>query len=401
MKDLIPFNQVSLDGSELPNMSESLASGISGNGRFTERCHALLEGKLGARKVLLTHSCTAALEMSAILAGVGPGDEVIMPSYTFTSTANAFVLRGAVPVFVDIRPDTLNIDEAKIEAAISVRTRVICVVHYAGVSCEMDVILDIAERHNLIVVEDAAQALGASYRKRPLGTLGQVGAISFHESKNIVSGEGGALIVNDPSFSNRAEILWEKGTNRVQFKRGTVDKYTWIDVGSSFLPSDILAGFLFSQLSASGGITHRRKAAWARYHEALADIDPRILQRPVVPPHCEANGHIYFMLAPDRALRDHWVRSLNADGINAVTHYVPLHSAPAGLRFGRAAGTMTVTDDTADRLLRLPMYADLSEADQDRVVAAVRRIVLGRRGSVGRRLATAGPAYGPARSVVT
>jgi dTDP-4-amino-4,6-dideoxygalactose transaminase len=250
-------------------------------------------------------------------------------------------------------------------------------VHYAGVACEMDVVLEIARRNKLIVVEDAAQALGATYRGRPLGTLGHFGTLSFHESKNIVSGEGGALIVNDPSFIDRAEVLWEKGTNRVQFKRGTIDKYTWIDVGSSFLPSDILAGFLLTQLGASARITQRRKAVWGRYHEALADIDASLMQRPVVPGHCETNGHIYFILAPNRALRDRWLDSLNAEGVNAVTHYVPLHSAPAGRRFGRTAGAMGVTEDAADRLLRLPMYADLSVVDQDRVVAAVSRIVLG------------------------
>jgi dTDP-4-amino-4,6-dideoxygalactose transaminase len=399
MKGPIPFNAVSLDGSELANIAEAMASGISGNGQFTEKCRVLLEHKLGALKVLLTHSCTAALEMAAILAGIAPGDEVIMPSYTFTSTANAFVLRGAVPVFVDIRPDTLNIDESRIEAALSPRTRAICVVHYAGVGCEMNAILDIARRYNLTVVEDAAQALGASYRGHPLGTLGSFGALSFHESKNIVSGEGGALIVNDPSFIDRAEILWEKGTNRVQFKRGTVDKYVWIDVGSSFLLSDVLAAFLLSQLGASASITRRRKAVWERYHAGLADIDGRLLRRPVVPPHCEANGHIYFILAPSRTLRHSWMRALNAEGINAASHYVPLHSAPAGRRFGRTAGPMDVTDDAADRLLRLPMYADLSEQDQDRVVAAVRRIVLGR-GVSGRQIA-AGQRRGPVPSVMT
>ncbi len=376
VKKFISFNNLSLDGTELANVAEAIASGISGNGQFTAKCQSLLEERLGARKVLLTHSCTAALEMSAILAGIAPGDEVIMPSYTFTSTANAVVLRGAVPVFVDIRPDTLNMDESRIEAAISPRTRAICAVHYAGVGCEMDAILDIARQHDLIVVEDAAQALEASYRGRPLGTLGQLGAFSFHESKNIVSGEGGALIINDPALIERAEIVWEKGTNRVQFKRGTVDKYSWVDVGSSFLPSDILAGFLLAQLAASPRITARRKAVWRRYHDALADIDPRLMQRPVVPPHCEANGHIYFVLAPSRVVRDHWLRTLNAEGIDTVTHYVPLHSAPAGLRFGRTPGQMEVTDDVADRLLRLPMHANLSVDDQDRVVAAVRRMAL-------------------------
>lgn len=379
----VPFNRLSLSGAEAPYIAQALGEGIAGNGRFTARAQGLLERMLGVPKVMLTHSCTGALEMAGLLGHLQPGDEVIMPSFTFTSTANAVVLRGAVPVFVDIRPDTLNLDERLIEAAITPRTRMILVVHYAGIACAMDEILAIAARHGLMVVEDAAQGLGSSYGGRPLGTFGAIGALSFHETKNITCGEGGALLVNDPALAARAEILWEKGTNRAAFKRGLVDKYTWLDLGSSFLPSDIQAAYLLAQLEACEEITARRRAAWALYHEAIAELEPDMVRRPVIPPGCEGNGHIYYVLAPDRALRDQWIVALNAKGASAVIHYIPLHSAPAGQKFGRAASPLPVTDEMAGRLMRLPMYADLSEDEITHVADALKevsRATPGRRG---------------------
>jgi len=376
----VPFNKLSLDGTELEYIIEALASGTSGNGRFTRSCQEILARQLPAQCVMLTTSCTAALEMSAILANLRQGDEVIMPSYTFTSTANAVVLRGAVPVFVDIRSDTLNIDEALIENAITERTRAICVVHYAGVGCEMDKIVSLARQYDLALIEDAAQGFGALYRGRALGTFGQLGALSFHETKNIISGEGGALIINDPTLVERAEVVWEKGTNRVAFASGLVDKYSWVDIGSSFLPNEITAAFLYAQLAAAQRITERRKRAWMRYQRAFADLEVEgLLRCPFVPPHCEANGHIFYVLAPDRDMRARWLRELKAYGVNAIIHYVPLHNAPAGRNFGRVAVPMTVTNDTADRLIRLPMFADLSENAQDEVINAVRELALSTR----------------------
>ena len=373
----VPFNKLALDCTELHYIAEALATGTSGNGRFTQSCQELLERTLHALRVMLTTSCTAALEMAAILVNLGLGDEVIMPSFTFSSTANAVVLRGAVPVFVDIRSDTLNIDETSIERAITSRTRAICVVHYAGVGCEMDQIVGIAQKHGLILVEDAAQAFGAFYRGRALGTFGNLGALSFHETKNIISGEGGALIINDPALVDRAEVIWEKGTNRVAFKRGMVKRYSWVDVGSSFLPSEVTAAFLNAQLAAADDITERRKRAWRRYRRAFAGLEADgLLRCPTVPAHCEANGHIFYIMAPDRKERERWLRELEARGVDAFIHYVPLHDAPAGRRFGRTVGAMPVTNDTADRLIRLPMYADLDEEAQDEVIDAVRALAI-------------------------
>jgi dTDP-4-amino-4,6-dideoxygalactose transaminase len=326
--------------------------------------------------VLLTHSATGALEMAAILAGIGPGDEVIMPSFTFCSTANAVVLRGGVPVFVDIRVDTLNIDEAAIEAAITPRTRAISVVHYAGVAAQMDAIMEIAERHALVVMEDAAQGLHADFRGQPLGTFGALSAFSFHETKNLISGEGGALVINDPALAERAEIIWEKGTNRAQFQRGEVARYTWVDIGSSFLPSELTAAFLYAQLEAGEEVTARRMTAWQRYHAALAPLEADgLLRRPRVPQECGHNAHIYFVLAPDAAHRDAALKALAAEGVNAVMHYVPLHSAPAGLRYGRAAGPLPVTDDLSARLIRLPLHPRITPEEQAAVVAALGRVL--------------------------
>lgn len=370
---MIPFNKPYMTGKELSYIEEAHRNMVlAGNGPFTGRCQSWLQERTGTGKALLTHSCTAALEMAAVLAGVGPGDEVIMPSYTFVSTANAFVLRGAVPVFVDIRPDTLNLDERLVEAAITRRTRAIVVVHYAGVGCEMDPIMELAARHKIVVVEDAAQGILASYRGRPLGAIGDLGALSFHETKNIISGEGGALLVNRPEYEARAEIIWEKGTNRSAFFRGQVDKYTWCDLGSSYLPGEITAAFLWAQMEEAVEITRRRLAIWDAYHAAFADLEGAgRVRRPVVPAHCTHNAHMYYLLLPDLARRTEFIDRLKAAGIGAVFHYVPLHSAPAGTRYGRSSGTLPVTTDVSDRLVRLPIWVGLDKV-QDKVIQAAR-----------------------------
>jgi len=359
----IPFNKPYMTGRELGHIAQAHTNGqLAGNGEFAKKCHAWLEARTGTRKALLTHSCTGALEMAAILADIQPGDEVIMPSYTFVSTANAFVLRGGVPVFVDIRPDTLNIDESKIEPAITSRTKAIVPVHYAGVACEMDRILDIARRHELLVIEDAAQGILATYQGRPLGAIGHIGAYSFHETKNIIAGEGGALLVNEDRFAERAEIVWEKGTNRSLFSRGQVDKYTWVDIGSSYLPGEVTAAFLWAQMEEAESITQRRLALWDRYHQALAPLeaDGR-LRRPIIPEACQKNAHMYYILLPSQEQRNQVIESLAQRGINAVFHYVPLHSAPAGKRFGRVSGAMRNTDELSGRLLRLPLWLGMED----------------------------------------
>lgn len=371
------FTRPNLAGEEVDYVRQVLeGTHLSGDGAFTHRCHEWLERETGTKRALLTHSCTAALEMAALLFDLAPGDEVIMPSFTFVSTANAVVLRGGVPVFIDIRADTLNLDETLLEQAITQRTKAIMPVHYAGVACEMDAIMETARRHDLRVAEDAAQGLMASYRGRSLGTIGDVGALSFHETKNIVSGEGGALLVNDLHLAHRAEILREKGTDRSQFLRGEVDKYTWQDVGSSFLPSEILAAFLAAQLDQAQAITKRRLDIWNRYHEAFADAEKaERLRRPVVPADCTHNGHIYYVLLPDNALRDEAMATLREVGIRSTFHYVPLHDAPAGRRYARVAGQMTVTNDLPHRLLRLPLHGALTNDDQDRVIDALLKVL--------------------------
>ena len=368
----IPFNKPYMTGKELWYIAQAHANGhLAGDGVFTKQCNAWLEARTGAHKALLTHSCTAALEMAAILADLQPGDEVIMPSYTFVSTANAFALRGAVPVFVDIRPDTLNIDETKIEAAISPRTRAIVPVHYAGVGCEMDAIMAIARRHDLLVIEDAAQGIMSTYQGRPLGSIGHLGCLSFHETKNIISGEGGALLVNDPAFAERAEIIREKGTNRSQFFRGQVDKYTWVDLGSSYLPSELVAAFLWAQMEEADAITLRRLALWSEYHGQLERLEREgLLRRPVVPAHCGHNAHMYHVLLQDLGTRTAVIDALKRAGILAVFHYVPLHRSPAGRRLGICRGDMAVTEASADRVLRLPLWIGL-EAHQATVIGAL------------------------------
>ncbi|CAO3440089.1 dTDP-4-amino-4,6-dideoxygalactose transaminase [Azospirillum argentinense] len=372
----IPFNRPHVTGREVQYIAEACDRGhLSGDGPFTGRCQRWLEEATGATRVLLTTSGTSALEMTAILADIGPGDEVIMPSYTFSSSANAFVLRGGVPVFIDIRPDTMNMDEALIEAAVTPRTRAIMVMHYAGVPCDMEPIMAVAERHNLVVIEDAAQGLLSSYRGRPVGGIGHMAAFSFHETKNIIAGEGGAILINDPRVVQRAEIIREKGTNRTAFHRGETDKYTWVDLGSSFLPSEIIAAFLWAQLEGAKEITARRLALWNRYHERFAHLEAAgLARRPIRPDDTVSNGHIYYLLLPSREKRDALIASLRAVGIMAVFHYIPLHSAPAGTRFGRANGAMTHTDDLSHRLVRLPLWVDLGDR-LDEVAGHVLRIL--------------------------
>ena len=363
---MIPFNKPYISGKELWNIAQAHALGqMAGDGSFTKLCNEWLEQRTGCHKALLTHSCTAALEMAAILADIGPGDEVIMPSYTFVSTANAFVLRGGVPVFVDIRPDTLNIDDTLIEAAITPRTKAIVPVHYAGVACEMDTIMDIARRHNLLVIEDAAQGVMATYKGKALGAIGHLGTLSFHETKNLTSGEGGALIINDPKLAERAEIIREKGTNRSQFFRGQVDKYTWVDIGSSYLPGEIIAAFLWAQMEEAESITQKRLDIWQHYHDAFASLEAACkLRRPIIPDDCQHNAHMYYILLNSLNERTAIMKTLKKHGVNSVFHYVPLHSAPAGLKYGRVHGRMTHTDDLSDRLLRLPLWIGLTVVQQ-------------------------------------
>jgi dTDP-4-amino-4,6-dideoxygalactose transaminase len=374
---MIPFNKPFMTGRELWYISQAHANGhLAGNGEFSKRCCAWLEDRIGSQKALLTHSCTAALEMAAILSGVGVGDEVIMPSFTFVSTANAFVLRGATPVFVDVRADTLNIDPTKIEAAITPRTKAIVPVHYAGVACDMDEIMEIAARHDLLVIEDAAQGLLADYRGRPLGGIGHMAALSFHETKNLISGEGGALLINDPRFVDRAEVVWEKGTNRSQFFRGQVDKYTWVDLGSSYLPGEIIAAFLWAQMEEADAITARRHAIWSAYDESLVDLElAGDVRRPIVPLECSHNAHMYYLLLPNLERRTAFIERLKANGIQTVFHYVPLHASPFGRSIGRSVGDMSNTDAAGERLVRLPMWLGLEDqlpAVISEVIAAAR-----------------------------
>jgi dTDP-4-amino-4,6-dideoxygalactose transaminase len=374
--ELIPFNRPYATGAEFEAIREAIANGhLSANGPFTRRCSAWLEGQLGCAKALLTHSGTAALELAAVLGGVLPGDEVIMPSFTFVSTANAFVLRGAVPVFVDIREDTLNLDETLIEDAITPRTRAIVPVHYAGVSCEMDAVMDVAARHGALVIEDASHSLTATYRGRPLGSIGDFGILSFHETKNVHCGEGGALLVRDAAWVARAEIVHEKGTDRSRFLRGEVDKYTWTDLGSSYPPSEVNAAYLWVQLEASDWIWRERMKVWRRYHDALAPLEARgLLRRPTVPEDRRHAGHIYYVLVDDLEARNTFITGLERHGVNAVFHYVPLHSSPAGLRYGRAHGELRVTQLASDRLVRLPLWVGMTDAHVERVVAAVANV---------------------------
>ena len=366
---MIHFNKPFLIENEFKYIEDAINNQgiLRGDGVYTKKCHSLLEEKLGCKKALLTHSCTAALEMAAILLDLKPGDEVIMPSYTFVSTANAFVLRGAVPVFVDIRPDTLNIDENLIEDAITPKTKAICCVHYAGVACEMDKILDIAHRHNLYVVEDAAQALGSFYKGKPLGTIGDMGCFSFHETKNVISGEGGAIIINNEKFIERAEIIREKGTNRSKFFRGQVDKYTWVDIGSSYLPSDMIAAFLYSQLENMDKINQKRIDIWNEYHEFFKQFED-VIKRPYCPEYCQHNAHMYYLLFKDLETRTMFIDYMKQNDVSTVFHYIPLHSSPAGQKYCRTYGKMDVTNEISDTLVRLPMFYELDDESLKHII---------------------------------
>ena len=374
----IPFNKPYIVGKELWNIAQAVQMGkLAGDGYFTRQCNRWLEEHFGAKKVLLTHSCTAALEMAAILCDIKPGDEFIVPSYTFVSTVNAFVLRGGVPVFVDIRPDTLNIDERLIEAAITPKTKVIVPVHYAGVGCDMDVIMDIAKRHDLLVVEDAAQGVCATYKGKYLGTIGHLGCYSFHETKNFISGEGGALVINDERFFERAEIIREKGTNRSQFFRGMVDKYTWVDIGSSYLPSEMIAAFLYAQLEESDKITKKRMAIWKRYDSLLKPLEKaNLLRTPIIPLENEHNAHMYYILLHDLKTRTELIDYLKKQDIVPVFHYVPLHSTPMGSKTCGRVFDLPITTEYSERLLRLPCYYELMEEQIDFVAAHIKNFLL-------------------------
>ncbi|HVG19594.1 MAG TPA: dTDP-4-amino-4,6-dideoxygalactose transaminase [Blastocatellia bacterium] len=373
MQSKIPFNKPHVTGKEIEYISKAIAEGkIAADGYFTRNCASLLKERFGILRVLMTPSCTAALEMGAMLCGLGPGDEVILPSFTFVSTANAIIRLGAKPVFVDVRPDTLNMDEGLIEGAITAKTRAIFPVHYAGVSCEMNDIMAIAKRHDLTVVEDAAQGVNAFYNGLPLGGLGHLGTYSFHDTKNYVCGEGGALCVNSEEMVERAEIIREKGTNRSQFFRGEVDKYTWVDVGSSYLPSEIACAFLYAQLEAMDEITERRRQVYEFYRDRLSPLEERGLVRlPVVPRGCKINYHLFHILLDKPGTRDGLMAYLKENGIQAVFHYVPLHSSPMGKSFGYEEGDLPLTEDLSARLLRLPFYYDITEEEQTRVVSRV------------------------------
>jgi len=372
----IPFNKPFIVGKELYYMAQSVMveAHLSGDGPFTKRCHHWLEEKLGCARAFLTHSCTGALEMAAILCDIQPGDEVIMPSFTFVSTANAFVLRGGVPVFVDIRPDSLNLDQGLIEGALTRRTRAIVPVHYAGVACDMERILEIADRYTLWVVEDAAQALLSSYRGKFLGTFGHLGCLSFHETKNIISGEGGALLLNDKRFVERAEIIREKGTDRSKFFRGEVDKYTWVDIGSSFLPSELIGCFLYAQIEQAEKIIAVRRHIVEGYTDRLRPLEEKgLLRLPFTRDQCTVNGHLFYVITKSLEERDRLLHYLRENGIYAVFHYVPLHSSPAGRKYGRISGNMSVTDEVSERLLRLPLFYEMKDEDVGRVADTVIR----------------------------
>ena len=365
---MVPFNKPFCIENELQYIQDAINQRkLCGDGAYTKKCSEFLENKLHCKKALLTHSCTAALEMAAILMDLKPGDEVIMPSYTFVSTASAFVLRGAVPVFVDIRPDTCNIDEKLIESAITDKTKGIVCVHYAGVACEMDTIMAIAKKHNLMVVEDAAQAFGSFYKGRPCGTIGDMGCFSFHETKNVICGEGGALIINNDKFIERAEIIREKGTNRTKFFRGQIDKYTWVDIGSSYLPSDMIAAFLYSQLENMDKINKTRLELWDKYDAFFKKYDD-IITRPYIPNDCQHNAHMYYIRFPDLNTRTAFIQYMKQNEIHTVFHYIPLHSSPAGKQFCKTFGTLNNTNIISDTLVRLPMFYELDSLSLNAVM---------------------------------
>ena len=361
----IPFNRPLVGRQEVENIEQAIANlHLAGDGPFTESCQAMLEELTGSPAALLTHTCTAALELASLLMDLRPGDEVIMPSFTFVSTANAVALRGATPVFVDITEDTLCIDATRVEDAINESTRAVIVVHYAGVACDMEMLQRICTRHHLVLVEDAAHSIGATYRGRPLGTFGRYATLSFHETKNVICGEGGALLVNDETALDRAQVVWEKGTNRREFLRGEVEKYYWVDVGSSFAPSEITAAFLAGQLSRIEDINNRRLRIWNTYYEGTAPLESSgVVRRPVIPTYAEHNGHLFYLLVENIETRNRLLKYLNDHGVNAVFHYVPLHSAPAGQRAGRVCGAMTNTARAGESLIRLPLWPGLTDSE--------------------------------------
>lgn len=369
----VDFNRPILAGNEFEYMRQAVENGhLSGDGPFTKKCHAFLENKLGTKKALLTTSCTHALEMSAILLDIQPGDEVIIPDFTFVSTVNAFVLRGAKPVFVDVRADTLNLDETKLEEAVTPKTKAIVPVHYAGVSCEMDAVMEIAHRHKIAVVEDNAHGLFGKYKGRNLGTIGALAAQSFHETKNFSCGEGGALLINDLELMERAEIIREKGTNRSRFFRGQVDKYTWVDIGSSYLPSDLLAAFLYAQFEQRERIQSHRQFLWEMYYAGLKDwADANDVRLPIVPAHCEQTYHMFYLLMPNLDLRQKFIMYLRERGMYSVFHYLPLHLSDMGRSFGGEVGDCPVTEKISDQLVRLPFHNGLSASDQEQVLDAI------------------------------
>jgi len=369
----VPFNRPYVTGDEFVHMREAIDNAhLSGNGPFSERCRGWLEETVGSLRALLTHSCTGALEMAFTLADVGPGDEVVLPSFTFVSTANAVVARGGTPVFVDIRPDTLCIDESALEDAVTSRTRAIVPVHYAGIACDMGRIGEIAEERTVLVVEDAAHGVLAAVDGRALGGIGHLGALSFHETKNLSCGEGGALLVNDERFVERAEVVYEKGTNRQRFFRGEVDKYTWVDVGSSYVLSDLAAAYLWAQFEHASEITALRRSVWDRYHEGFADLEEKgVVRRPIVPTNCTHNAHTYYLLLDDLATRTALIRELAERSVNAVFHYVPLHASPSGARYGRSVGDLATTTSVSERLVRLPLWAGMTDRDVEHVVDGV------------------------------
>lgn len=369
----IPFNKPSIVGKELYYIEQAVESGkISGDGIFTKKCHKLMEDKYCIKKVLLTTSCSSALDMSAILFNISPGDEVILPSYTFVSTANSFLIRGAKLKFVDIREDTLNIDEGKIESIITPKTKAIAVVHYAGIGCEMDTIINIARKNNLLVVEDAAQGIESKYEKKYLGTIGDIGCYSFHETKNVICGEGGAILINNELFIERAEIIREKGTDRSKFFRGEIDKYSWVDIGSSYLPSEILSAFLYAQLENIEIISKNRKFFWDRYYNNLEDLEKEgFLKRPFIPESCEYNAHMFYIILDDNKIRNSLSDYLKDKGILAIFHYIPLHLSKMGANIGYKKGDLPVTEKISDCILRLPLFYNIGKNNQDIVVEAL------------------------------
>jgi dTDP-4-amino-4,6-dideoxygalactose transaminase len=378
-KTIIPFNRPHTVGKEIEYISQTLIKGhLSGDGHFTNLCQKWLESEIKSCKALLTQSCTNALEMTAILLNLKLGDEIIMPSYTFVSTANAFVLRGAIPVFVDIRKDTLNLDESLVEAAITPRTRAIVAVHYAGVPCEMDTLIAIAKKYDLFIIEDAAQGIMSYYKNRPLGSIGHLAAYSFHETKNIISGEGGALLINDPTFKVQAEIIREKGTDRSQFFRGEIDKYTWQNIGSSFLPSELTAAFLWAQLEEARKITEQRLEIWGKYNTLMAPLeDNNLIRRPIIPSNSKHNGHMYYILLKNKNIRIRVEKFMKKNCINVATHYVALHSSPAGKIYSKSSTKdLTITEDLSGRILRMPMWLGLSDDQIYQITDTLKRAII-------------------------